>query len=239
VEIWALSKFKRTARTLGSFTYVLFRPPQLSWLPNPNTVLRYCPQGVAVLSARRRCWCVASSCVVVRRASNFALLRTVGKEERLFICADLGAFEKLSHSSTSVIRGMVIERDVLVMTHNFTKPTITSQIMRLCTPVLSSSYDVSGGTRVTNPLKTNTNYITFTTYLAEMHETCNAQRIKRHSSLPTVRKKSRHLYVVREYKVEDPRKWFQNNLLEQRNWSQKSNSDTMRKKATQHRNWIR
>jgi len=62
------------------------------------------------------------------------------------------------------------------------------QISILCTPVLSGSYDVWGGTHGTNSLKTNTIYITFTAYLTQMHETtCFALQIKRTSSLPTVR----------------------------------------------------
>ena len=58
----------------------------------------------------------------------------------------------------------------------------------LCIPVLSGSYHVWGSTHVTNPLNTNTIYITFTAYLTEMHQKiCFALEIKRPSSLPTVR----------------------------------------------------
>jgi hypothetical protein len=71
----------------------------------------------------------------------------------------------------------------------FSKEPITSQISILCTPVLSGSYDVWGGTHVTNPLNTNTIYVTFTAYLTEMLETtCFALQINRHSSLPTARR---------------------------------------------------
>jgi len=74
----------------------------------------------------------------------------------------------------------------------FAKVPITSKISILCTPVLSGSYDVRGGTHGTNPLNTNTIYITFTAYLTEMHETtCFTLQIKRPSSLPTVRRSAK------------------------------------------------
>ena len=74
----------------------------------------------------------------------------------------------------------------------FLKEPIISQISILCTPLISGSYDVWGGTHVTNPLNTNTIYITFTDYLTEMNETtCFALQIKRHSSLPTVRRSAK------------------------------------------------
>jgi len=74
----------------------------------------------------------------------------------------------------------------------FPKEPITSQISIHFTQVLYGSYYVWGGTHVNNPLKTNTIYITFTAYLAQMHEkTCFALQIKRHSSLPTVRRSAK------------------------------------------------
>jgi len=102
----------------------------------------------------------------------------------------------------------------------FLKEPITSQISILCTLVLSGSYDVWGGTHVSNPLKTNTFYITFTAYLTVMHETtCFALQIKRHFSLPTAR---------RSAKFGGPSIWFGNNFTQQRNWSR--HSDTLRRK---------
>jgi hypothetical protein len=47
---------------------------------------------------------------------------------------------------------------------------------------------------VTNPMNTNTNYITFSAYHTEMHETTScALQIKKPSSLPTVRNTNIHL----------------------------------------------
>ena len=104
----------------------------------------------------------------------------------------------------------------------FLKAPITSQISILCTLVLSGSYDVWGGTHVSNPLKTNTFYITFTAYLTVMHETtCFALQIKRHFSLPTAHRSAK--FGARSI-------WFGNNFTQQRNWSRHSNSDTLRKK---------
>jgi hypothetical protein len=69
----------------------------------------------------------------------------------------------------------------------FSKVPKIPQISIICTPFLSVSYDVWGGTDATNPTNTNTIYITFTAHLTEMHETkCFAIQIKRPSSLPTV-----------------------------------------------------
>jgi len=74
----------------------------------------------------------------------------------------------------------------------FSEAPKTPQISILCTSVLSGSYDVWGGTHVTNPLNTNTIYITFTDYLTEMNETkCFALQIKRPSSLPTGRRSAK------------------------------------------------
>jgi len=74
----------------------------------------------------------------------------------------------------------------------FSKAPKTPQISLLCTPVLSGSYDDSGGTHATNPQNTNTVYNTFTAYLTEMHDTtCFALQIKRPSSLPTARRSAK------------------------------------------------
>ena len=62
------------------------------------------------------------------------------------------------------------------------------QMSLFWTPVLSGSYDVWGGTHATNPLRTKRIYITFTSYLTEIHETtCFALQVNRPFSLPTVR----------------------------------------------------
>jgi len=75
---------------------------------------------------------------------------------------------------------------------NFLKAPKTPQISILCTPVLTGCYDFGGGTHATNPLNTNTINTTFTAYLTEIHETtCFALQIKRHSSLPTVRRSAK------------------------------------------------
>ena len=50
-------KFKRTARTLRSFTYVLITPPQLSWLPNPIAILRFFLRKVSLLLCRLQLRC--------------------------------------------------------------------------------------------------------------------------------------------------------------------------------------
>jgi hypothetical protein len=56
--------------------------------------------------------------------------------------------------------------------------------------LVSGSYYNRGGASDINTLKTSKKiYFTFTDYLTEMHETtCFALQIKRHSSLPTVRR---------------------------------------------------
>ena len=69
---------------------------------------------------------------------------------------------------------------------NVSKAPKTSQMLLFCTPALSGSYDVWGGTHATNPLKTKAIYSTFTSYLTEMHANrCLARQVKRPSSLPT------------------------------------------------------
>jgi hypothetical protein len=56
--------------------------------------------------------------------------------------------------------------------------------------LVSGSYYNGGGASDINNLKTSKKiYITFTAYLTEMHEaTCFVLQIKKHSSLPTVRR---------------------------------------------------
>ena len=98
---------------------------------------------------------------------------------------------KSKHNTTSSPRSMpwiaaVDECD------NFSKAPKSPQISLLCTPVLSGSYDIWGGTHATNPLNSNTINTTFTAYLTEIHETtCFALQIKRQSSLPTVRRSAK------------------------------------------------
>jgi len=56
----------------------------------------------------------------------------------------------------------------------------TSQIMLFSTPLLSGSYNVSGGTHATISLTRKIIYITFTYYLTQMHETSGfALQLKR------------------------------------------------------------
>jgi len=50
-------KFKRTARTLRSFTYVLITPPQLSCLPNPIGMLRCFVRKASLLLCRVQLCC--------------------------------------------------------------------------------------------------------------------------------------------------------------------------------------
>ena len=88
-----IHKLKRTAPTIRRSTYVVFTPPQLSWLPNPIAMLRCFLRRASLLLFRLQLhccnileWFASSSNFCTAALPKDVSFRTVGKKEWLFIC---------------------------------------------------------------------------------------------------------------------------------------------------------